>query len=79
MDTYAEILDGDRKIGAQHFEEQFFQGDRKVEPALIAPNQQTEASVSANDLVDLLGILTANPELLQLIKTKASSLQTRRQ
>lgn len=75
MDTYAEILDADRKIGAQHFEEQFFQGERKVEPALIAPNQQVDSSVSANDLVDLLGLLTANPELLQLIKSQASALQ----
>ncbi|MDL2324968.1 tyrosine-type recombinase/integrase [Ruminococcaceae bacterium OttesenSCG-928-A16] len=76
MDTYAEIMDADRRVGAQHFEAQFFQGARKVEPALIAPDQQPEPAVSANDLVDLLGLLTSNPELLHLLKSQASVLQT---
>lgn len=76
MDTYAEILDGDRKIGAQHFEEQFFQGERNAEPPLLTPNQNVVPAISTNDIVELLGLLTSNPELLNLIKSQTLEKQT---
>ena len=63
-DVYSHIIDEDRRINAQRFEENFYR--RKEETQ--TPNQSAEAQTN-DDNAELVAQLMANPELLAVMKT----------
>lgn len=73
-DVYSHILDDDRRINAQLFEEQFYQHNDtpSQEQPVSVPPQPTEETENS-DLATLNRLL-ANPDMAALIKTLAKSL-----
>ena len=73
-DVYSHIIDDDRRLNAQRFEETFYSGKAAVETdtesadtvASAAPKQETDQEA-------LIRILK-NPEMAALLKTLAQSL-----
>lgn len=70
-DVYSHIIDDDRRLNAQRFEEQFYQ--TKETPQAEEARQNTEPSVSPTDQEMLLKLL-ANPEMATLLKSLAKNL-----
>ena len=70
-DVYSHIIDDDRRLNAQRFEEQFYQ--TKETPQAEEAQQNTEPSVSPTDQEMLLKLL-ANPEMATLLKSLAKNL-----
>jgi len=70
-DVYSHIIDDDRRINAQRFEEQFYQ----PKPVAATPKETKEpvTEASASDQETLLKLL-ANPEMAALLKTLAKNL-----
>lgn len=63
-DVYSHIIDEDRRVNAQRFEENFYR--RKEETQ--TPNQSAEAQTNDSN-AELVAQLMANPELLAVMKT----------
>lgn len=73
-DVYSHIIDDDRRLNAQRFEEAFYSG-RKSEEQLSEPvNELTPPSDSSEIDQQLLLRLLKNPEMATLLKTLAKSL-----
>lgn len=70
-DVYSHIIDDDRRLNAQRFEEQFYQ--TKETPQVEEEQQKTEPSVSPTDQEMLIKLL-ANPEMATLLKSLAKNL-----
>lgn len=68
-DVYSHIIDDDRRINAQRFEEQFYQS--KVVPQSAESAQEVTAPQADQELI--LKLL-ANPEMATLLKSLAKSL-----
>lgn len=69
-DVYSHIIDDDRRINAQRFEEQFYQS--KSEPQV--EEVQEESTQASQTDQELLLKLLANPEMATLLKSLARSL-----
>lgn len=70
-DVYSHIIDDDRRINAQMFEEQFYQ----PKPATSAPEETKEPTPQASEFdQETLLKLLANPEMATLLKTLAKNL-----
>lgn len=70
-DVYSHILDDDRRINAQRFEEQFYQGRGQTPTEEVQAETVPEASQSDKEM--LLKLL-ANPEMAALLKSLAKNL-----
>lgn len=70
-DVYSHILDDDRRINAQRFEEQFYSG--KSEPQVDSPQAESSPQALQSDQEMLLKLLT-NPEMATLLKSLAQNL-----
>ena len=70
-DVYSHIIDDDRRLNAQRFEEQFYQTKETLQ--VEETQQKTEPSVSPTDQEMLLKLL-ANPEMATLLKSLAKNL-----
>lgn len=70
-DVYSHIIDDDRRLNAQRFEEQFYQ--TKAVPADSETQEEKSSEVSQSDQEMLLKLL-ANPEMAALLKSLAKNL-----
>lgn len=70
-DVYSHIIDDDRRINAQRFEEQFYQ----PKPVTPAPEEIKEPAAQASEFdQETLMKLLANPEMASFLKTLAKNL-----
>ena len=76
-DQYSHILDDDRRVNAELFENAFYSG--KVVAPEAAPTEEpesvAEATIPAGVNAELLMKILANPEMAALLKTLAQTLQ----
>ncbi len=75
-DVYSHILDDDRRINAQRFEEQFYRHEdtqHTEKPVEVQP-PPTAPTESDNPDLATLGKLLSNPEMAALIKALAKNL-----
>lgn len=70
-DVYSHIIDEDRRLNAQRFEEQFYQG--KSIPAVEEP-EEPPAPEETQTEQELLQKLLANPEMAALLKSLAKTI-----
>ena len=56
-ERYAHIIDDDRRINAEKFEEQFYRG-----------NGENSGGASVSEIIDLINKLKESPELLELLR-----------
>ena len=70
-DVYSHIIDEDRRLNAQRFEEQFYQS--KSTPAVEEPEETTEPKETQTEQ-ELLQKLLANPEMAALLKSLAKTI-----
>lgn len=68
---YSHIIDDDRRLNAQRFEEQFYQGRGQTQTVEVPTEAVSEASQSDQEM--LLKLL-ANPEMAALLKSLAKNL-----
>ena len=68
---YSHIIDDDRRLNAQRFEEQFYQGRGQAQTEEVQTEAVPEASQSDQEM--LLKLL-ANPEMAALLKSLAKNL-----
>jgi len=66
-DVYSHIIDEDRRLNAQRFEEAFYSGSKPE-------HVEEESKPVENDAELLMQLLTRNPEMATLIKTLAQNL-----
>lgn len=66
-DVYSHIIDDDRRVNAQRFEEAFYSGDTQMP---VAENSEPPKS----DQEVLMELLTKSPEMITLIKSLAQAL-----
>ena len=66
-DVYSHIIDEDRRLNAQRFEEAFYSGN-KQEP-IEEPKKPVESDAEL-----LMQLMTRNPEMATLIKNLAQNL-----
>ena len=74
MSTYEarqSLIDDDRRLNAQRFEEQFYQP--KAAPAVEEVQEEKEPETAQSDQEMLLKLL-ANPEMATLLKSLAKNL-----
>ncbi len=71
-DVYSHIIDDDRRINAQRFEEQFYQS--KAAPAAKEAQEETKAETASQTDQEMLLRLLANPEMAALLETLAKNL-----
>ena len=71
-DVYSHIIDDDRRINAQRFEEQFYQS--KVGSATEEVQEETKAETASQTDQEMLLKLLANPEMAALLKSLAKNL-----
>jgi len=71
-DVYSHIIDDDRRINAQRFEEQFYQS--KVASAAEEVQEETKAETASQTDQEVLLKLLANPEMAALLKLLAKNL-----
>ena len=64
-DNYAEIIDGDRRDNALHFENSFYQTGTPCQP--ITSDASSGEKASQKDLDSIVNLVQANPELLKSI------------
>lgn len=69
-DVYSHIIDDDRRINAQRFEEQFYQS--KPEPLIEEVPQKAVQTAEVDQ--ELLLKLLANPEMATLLKSLAKNI-----
>ncbi len=74
-DVYSHIIDDDRRLNAQRFEEQFYQ--TKAAPA-DCETQEEKASETAQSDQEILLKRLANPEIVELLKSLAKNLYPKR-
>ena len=76
-DQYSHILDDDRRVNAELFENAFYSG--KVVAPEAAPTEKpesvAEATIPAGVNAELLMKILANPEMAALLKTLAQTLE----
>lgn len=74
-DVYSHIIDDDRRINAQRFEEQFYQAKMTPiqEKEVETVSEESVSQVAASDQELLLKLL-ANPEMATLLKSLAKNL-----
>ena len=72
VDVYSHIIDDDRRINAQRFEEQFYQS--KAAPTAEEVQEETKAETASQTDQEMLLKLLANPEMAALLKTLAKNL-----
>jgi hypothetical protein len=73
-DVYSHIIDDDRRLNAQRFEETFYSGKAAAETdAVTAETAASAAPKQETDQEALIRILK-NPEMAALLKTLAQSL-----
>ena len=70
-DVYSHIIDDDRRLNAQRFEEQFYHGKGQTPTEEVQTETIPEASQSDKEM--LLKLL-ANPEMAALLKSLAKNL-----
>ena len=70
-DVYSHIIDDDRRLNAQRFEEQFYQGRGQTQTEEVQAETAPETSQSDQEV--LLKLL-ANPEMAALLKSLAKNL-----
>lgn len=70
-DVYSYIIDDDRRLNAQRFEEQFYQ--TKAAPADSGTQEEKTPETAKSDQEILLKLL-ANPEMAALLKSLAKNL-----
>ena len=70
-DVYSHIIDDDRRLNAQRFEEQFYQGKSQTPTEKVQAETVPEASQSDKEM--LLKLL-ANPEIAAILKSLAKNL-----
>lgn len=70
-DVYSHIIDEDRRLNAQRFEEQFYQS--KPIPEVEEPEETTEPEKTQTEQ-ELLQKLLANPEMAALLKSLAKTI-----
>lgn len=70
-DVYSHIIDEDRRLNAQRFEEQFYQ--TKTTPKVEEEKAETIPTTTQSDQELLLKLL-ANPEMAALLKSIAKNL-----
>lgn len=70
-DVYSHIIDDDRRLNAQRFEEQFYQS--KVAPEIAEAPKEATPTTSQEEQEMLLKLL-ANPEMATLLKSLAKNL-----
>lgn len=70
-DVYSHIIDDDRRLNAQRFEEQFYQ--TKAAPADCETQEEKTPETAQSDQEILLKLL-ANPEMAALLKSLAKNL-----
>jgi hypothetical protein len=70
-DVYSYIIDDDRRLNAQRFEEQFYQ--TKAAPADSGTQEEKTPETAQSDQEILLKLL-ANPEMAALLKSLAKNL-----
>lgn len=63
-DVYSHIIDEDRRVNAQRFEESFYRRKEKPQTKSQSPEKQKN-----DDNTELVAQLMANPELLAVMKT----------
>ena len=63
-DVYSRIIDEDRRVNAQRFEESFYRRKEKPQTQSQSPEEQKN-----DDNTELVAQLMANPELLAVMKT----------
>lgn len=75
-DVYSHILDDDRRINAQRFEEQFYRHEdtQHTEKPVDVQPPPTASTESDNPDLATLGKLLSNPEMAALIKALAKNL-----
>ena len=71
-DVYSHIIDDDRRINAQRFEEQFYQS--KAAPTAEKTQEKTKAETVSQTDQEMLLKLLANPEMAALLKSLAKNL-----
>jgi len=71
-DVYSHIIDDDRRINAQRFEEQFYQS--KAASAAEKTQEETKAETASQTDQEMLLKLLANPEMAALLKSLAKNL-----
>ena len=70
-DVYSHIIDDDRRLNAQHFEERFYQDRGQTQTEEVQAEAAPEASQSDQEM--LLKLL-ANPKMAALLKSLAKKL-----
>ena len=70
-DVYSHIIDEDRRINAQRFEEQFYQSKAAPKDEEVP---QEASPVVPQEEQEMLQKLLANPEMAALIKSLAKNL-----
>ena len=68
-DVYSHIIDDDRRINAQRFEEQFYQS--KAAPDAEEVQEETKAETASQTDQEMLLKLLSNPEMAALLKSLA--------
>ena len=71
-DVYSHIIDDDRRINAQRFEEQFYQS--KNAPIEEEVQEETRAEAASQADQEMLRKLLANPEMAALLKSLVKNL-----
>ena len=71
-DVYSHIIDDDRRINAQRFEEQFYQS--KAAPAAEEVQEEIKVETVSQTDQEMLLKLLANPEMATLLKSLAKNL-----
>ena len=71
-DVYSHIIDDDRRINAQRFEEQFYQS--KAAPATEEVQKEIKVETVSQTDQEMLLKLLANPEMAALLKSLAKNL-----
>ena len=76
-DQYSHILDDDRRVNAELFENAFYSGKVVAPEAATTeePESVAEATIPAGVNAELLMKILANPEMAALLKTLAQTLQ----
>lgn len=72
-DVYSHIIDDDRRLNAQRFEEAFYSGRRTDDTPVVPISEIPSAATKETDQQILMRLLQ-NPEMATLLKTLAKSL-----
>ena len=73
-DVYSHIIDDDRRLNAQRFEETFYSGRSNIEAAANSAEEDSPAVPKQETDQEALIRILKNPEMTALLKTLAKSL-----